>query len=354
MNKLYSIQVFRGLAAVMVLLAHSNLMLNRALFSGTFITGYVGVDFFFVLSGFIIMLTCKKKIGSGSVVEYIRKRVVRVFPVYIIYTAIAVFIDFVYIKWTGTGIITWVNINALSFIKSISLYPMDTDVNSPPILPVAWTLTYEMIFYTLFASLFFIHRKLIIIILTMAWIALIVINNIKDISGGDFLAYAFLSLRNLEFIMGCAMAYFISHHVNWKISAISLFFGFIMLITAWVNTTNGVSITGLSNWAAFGIPFSLIIFGVTRLEGVVRKNDGAFTKFLVYLGDASYSIYLVHFIVIMICRRTIFGYGMTIGFTEFWLVSLVALVVSLLMYETIEKPIMRWLNRPKPHAMNVA
>lgn len=347
MDKIYSIQVFRGLAAVMVLIAHSNIMLNRSLFSGSLITGYVGVDFFFVLSGFIIMLTCKKNIGSGKIVGYIRKRVVRVFPAYIVYTAIAAIVSYYYMITTGTGIVTWIDVNVRNFLQSISLYPFSTDVSKPPILPVAWTLTYEMIFYVLFSSLFFIKRKAGIVLISCTWILLIVINANVNISNGDYLLYAFLSLRNIEFIMGCAMAYFASYHVNWKISATALFCGVAMLVISWNNTLNGVSITTLGNWAAFGVPFAMIIFGATRLEGLIHKNQGIIFRFMIYLGDASYSIYLVHFIVIMICRRIMFDHGMQIGYVEFWATSAIALIVSLAMYELIEKPVMRWFSRSK-------
>lgn len=354
MNKIYSIQIFRGLAAVMVLVAHSNIMLNRSLFSGVFITGYVGVDFFFVLSGFIIMLTCKKSIGSGNVSDYIQKRLTRVYPPYIIYTVITVAVSYIYVEETGRGIVSWIEINVPNFIQSISLYPFSVDVSIPPIIPVAWTLTYEMLFYIIFTSLFFIKRKSGIILISLVWILLIAISKNFNISNGNYLLETFLSLRNFEFIMGCALAYFVGHHVNWKISAVIFLGGIALLIASWHNALNGISVTTLSNWATFGIPFAMIIFGATRLESFVHKKEGKIFRFFVYLGDASYSIYLVHFIVIMICKRTILDHGMTIGYVEFWVTSAIALIVSLVMYELIEKPLMRLLNRSKARAVTTA
>ncbi|MDB7221301.1 acyltransferase [Escherichia coli] len=354
MNKIYSLQVFRGLAAVMVLLAHSNIMLNKSLFSGSFIPGYIGVDFFFVLSGFIIMLTCKKSIGSGEISGYIRKRVLRVFPPYIIYTVLAFIVSYAYEQFTGTRLIYWIYINAQNFFQSISLYPFSADKTRLPILPVAWTLTHEMLFYILFASLFFIKNKSGILLIAAAWIALIVAAPVMKVSGSNYLLDTFLSSRNLEFIMGCAMAYFASNYVDWKISVSALICGLGMLVIAWSNTLSGYSITTLSDWAVYGIPFALIIFGATRLERFIHNKEGKVFRFLVYLGDASYSIYLVHFIVIMVCKRTINDLGMEYGYMEFWLTSAIALVVSLAMYELIEEPMIRWFNRAKAHPLTAS
>ncbi|MDZ9009106.1 acyltransferase [Escherichia coli] len=347
MNKIYSLQVFRGLAAVMVLLAHSNIMLNKTLFSGAFIPGYIGVDFFFVLSGFIIMLTCKKHIGSGEISDYVRKRVLRVFPPYIIYTVLAYIVSYAYEQLTGTRLIYWIYVNAQNFLQSISLYPFSADKSRLPILPVAWTLTHEMLFYALFAVLFYVKNTLGIIMIAAAWMLLILVAPAMDINGNNYLLDVFLSSRNLEFIIGCVMAYFASNYVSWKISVAALICGLGMLVIAWSNTLSGYSITALSDWAVYGIPFALIIFGATRLERFIHNKDGKAFRFLVYLGDASYSIYLVHFIVIMVCKRTINDFGMEYGYVEFWLTSAIALVVSLAMYELIEEPMIRWFNRVK-------
>lgn len=354
MNKIYSLQVFRGLAAVMVLLAHSNIMLNKTLFSGSFIPGYIGVDFFFVLSGFIIMLTCKKHIGSGEVIDYIRKRVFRVFPPYIVYTILAFLVSYTYEKLTGTRLIYWVYVNVQNFIQSISLYPFSADKTRLPILPVAWTLTHEMLFYALFTVLFFVKNKAGMVIIAAIWLLMIMAAPAMNINGGNYLLDVFLSSRNIEFLMGCAMAYFASHHVDWKISAATLICGAAMLVVSWSNTLSGSSITTLSDWAVYGIPFALIIFGATRLERFIHNKEGKVFRFLVYLGDASYSIYLVHFIVIIVCKRTINDFGMEYGYAEFWLTSAIALVVSLAMYELIEEPMIRWFNRAKSQPLTIA
>lgn len=354
MNKIYSLQVFRGLAALMVLLAHSNIMLNKSLFSGAFIPGYIGVDFFFVLSGFIIMLTCKKEIGTGKIYHYTMKRVLRVFPAYVIYTALAFFISYIYEQATGTRLIYWIYVNFQNFIQSISLYPFSSDKTRLPILPVAWTLTHEMLFYAAFATVFFVRKNYVLLLIPLAWVGLIVFYPSLGINGKNFLVDVFFSSRNIEFIIGCLMAYYANHHLNWKVSLISLLAGIGLIIIAWTNTLSGHSITTLSDWATYGIPFAMIIFGATRLERFIHNKEGSLFRFFVYLGDASYSIYLVHFIVIIICKRTLNDFGMEYGYVEFWLTSAIALVVSLALYELIEEPMIKRFNSLKLQPLTAA
>ena len=52
--RLYTLQMFRGLAAILVLMAHATLFFDSKYVWGVFSEGTTGVDFFFVLSGFII------------------------------------------------------------------------------------------------------------------------------------------------------------------------------------------------------------------------------------------------------------------------------------------------------------
>lgn len=338
----------------MVLLAHANIMLNRELFSGAIIIGYVGVDFFFVLSGFIIILTSRNGIGTGNVIPYIRKRLIRVYPPYVVYTIITIAISYAYFIYTGTGIVTWIDINVQNVIKSISLYPISQDITPPPIIPVAWTLSYEMLFYAVFASVFFIKNRGCVFFVAIMWLFLISISKIFSLNFENNILSMFLSLRNIEFIMGCALAYFVGVVVNWKVSALTLIIGIILLVISWHNTLSGFSATTLGNWAAFGIPFAMIIFGATRLESFIHNKEGKVFRFLVYIGDASYSIYLVHFIVIMICKRAILDRGMAIGYMEFWITSAIALIFSLAMYELIEKPLMRFMGRSKSRVSTVS
>ena len=89
--KITSLQVFRALAAIVVVLFHITIYaqekLKHALLGGTFSFGHTGVDFFFVLSGFIIFYAHHDVFGDRSQLRtYAFKRFIRIFPIYWIVT----------------------------------------------------------------------------------------------------------------------------------------------------------------------------------------------------------------------------------------------------------------------------
>ena len=95
------IVVLRAIFAVLVMLAHANLIIDRNLFHGIFIQGWCGVDFFFVLSGFLVGYLYWDK--TTSIIQYLKKRAIRIFPTYLVYNAIVITFHFA-LNNTGGGI----------------------------------------------------------------------------------------------------------------------------------------------------------------------------------------------------------------------------------------------------------
>lgn len=137
--QIQSLQVFRGLAALAVVVFHASA------YTGTFVAdvpswailvfgfGYLGVDFFFVLSGFIIMYS---HYGDADIApaykRYVFKRLVRVFPAY---WPISLALIALYAALPGFSSSPDKN---YSLISSLLLLPAD----DPPALYVAWTLVH--------------------------------------------------------------------------------------------------------------------------------------------------------------------------------------------------------------------
>lgn len=146
--KLDLIQIFRGLAALIVVLHHitaSNGFYFQYLpFNNIFKAGWNGVDFFFVLSGFIITYVHYKDLGhQNRIPSYLTKRIIRIYPPYWIFAIISTIFYF---------FIHTVNTDSLLFIvKSFFLVPQDHN----PVLDVGWSLVHEIVFYILFAIYIF-------------------------------------------------------------------------------------------------------------------------------------------------------------------------------------------------------
>ena len=166
--QIQSLQVFRGLAALAVVAHHA--VLSTDAFVGKvpevlaqiLLMGYLGVDFFFVLSGFIIMYAHFADEGTGPAVRrYAFKRLVRIFPAYL---PISLALIFLYAALPGFSGATD---RDYSLLSSLLLLPAD----GPPALSVAWTLVHELMFYFVFL-LFFISRRWLAAGL-LTWAALI-------------------------------------------------------------------------------------------------------------------------------------------------------------------------------------
>ncbi|MEP9072073.1 acyltransferase [Enterobacter hormaechei] len=145
-NRLDSIQFLRGLAALLVIAFHFKQYLNGVyaqadLGDRLFGLGEVGVDIFFVISGFIITYSTAN-IEKNSPIEFSIKRFFRLYPVFIITLTILIIFD------------TSSTATSSQIIKSYLLIPNDYNFIGPWYgynvnLP-AWTLTYEVIFIRYF------------------------------------------------------------------------------------------------------------------------------------------------------------------------------------------------------------
>lgn len=203
-NKLYNIQYLRAFASIVVLLFHvTNLIkqqINYDFAYNIFSFGYMGVDLFFVLSGFIISYIHFADFGlSSRLKSFFLKRFTRVFPVYWI-VLFPVVIGNLLIPSMGIGSESYTT----EIITSMFLVPQ----NHHPILDVAWTLRHEMFFYIIFGLLFVFNSKKIIL-----WIGILTWFGMSTYSlffkpDGSWLLFNFIfSPLNLEFILGCFVAF---------------------------------------------------------------------------------------------------------------------------------------------------
>lgn len=301
---LNNIQISRGLAALFVLLAHANLIIDKSLFSGFLIIGWSGVDFFFVLSGFIIFYTSQKYFFRPSELKkYFYKRFTRIYPVYWVYTLFFFFISYLVFHYMNKSIFSYTeNTNFISFLGNILLFPTDVPANIMPILPVAWTLTYEITFYLLFGITFLI-KPVFSLILSALWVGIIFAKSygFLQIDEPASLAYVLTSERNLEFLMGCFAAWLLNYKKSLVgYSKIILFFGFVFLSFSWVNAYYDYLWMKELIIVQFGVPFFCLVLGLALIDTASKDFSGPVKRFFLLIGDSSYSIYLVHFNLIVI------------------------------------------------------
>lgn len=344
---IYLLQVCRGLAALFVVLFHASARIKHLygienhLFLDFFSFGDAGVQFFFVLSGFIIFHVHRNDIGRPNKIPgYLKKRIIRIYPIYILVTLL------VFPAWyflPSIGFPYHQNLNALIF--SLLLIPQE----HAPHLGVAWALIHEMLFYLLFA-IAIAHRKVGSIIF-IAWFILIVMTNFPMEIELLFPLNFLFSINNLLFGLGIGVAMFTGKYsFNNRGALITIVMGSILFILTGIYVNN-LRQSGTTD--SYMLVLIIIFFGFSSSLLLLQANNQAVQKFmknrkiLLVLGNASYSIYLIHVPALsLIVRTSVFlKLEAILPFSVlFVLSSMLVTVFGILLYLKVEKSILKWLR----------
>ena len=352
------LQILRGLAALIVIGYHCHSAGDEYFrtfpFRRIFAFGLFGVDFFFVLSGFIITYIHLDDLKRRtSLASFIRKRFFRIYP---IYWVVAV-LTFVYIVLFAQGhidhdsrILHWNDSGDwLYVIRCFLLLPQ----NAMPMVDVSWTLNYELLFYFVFAICILLGWKFARIV-WVAWVALILAHNLGFWNTDQYFLNFIFSPLIVEFLMGCLLAFlFVRQKIRLTIPLFVLLISMLGIFAVIYlrifdhqfgrEQWNYVLIIGgaiLAVWTAASVDKS-------------RKLAGTRWGLLMLLGNASYSIYLIHTLVIRIiftAARNVLGEATFQNNTSHVnllsiLSASVAIFIGILLHLRVEKPLLKYTNR---------
>lgn len=287
-HKLQGIEAARGVAASLVVVYHAarHLDLNGMGLPWAFGIekfGHAGVDFFFVLSGFIILFAHWGDIGSpASLPRYAERRCTRIFPLY--WPVLAA-----YAVLAVLGSRAW-SPSIGEVFANFLLLPS----SSEPVVGVAWTLQHEMLFYALFVGL--LVSRALGLVLIGAWVVWIVAISAGQLAAPELRTWQVCaSVYNLQFVMGMAAAW-ISQRWRAPRSGAMAIAGALAFFVVGVAESRGW-IDGYADPARFlyGVAAWLFVVGIVERE---RESELRVPRWLAVLGKASYSIYLVHLLVL--------------------------------------------------------
>lgn len=331
------IQIFRGIAALIVVVHHSTVqMLNNTGYhylENVFTVGWFGVDLFFVLSGFIIVYIHYYDLGrKDKLRKYALKRVTRIYPAYWIITLILIPLFIIVPSW-GQDYVR----DPLYIVKSLFLVPQ----SNAPLLGVGWTLIHELFFYLMF-GLFIYCRRPVSITIGSVWFLGTVLGVTGLMEYQHYLLKLIFSNYNIEFLLGSIIALcFIKGNVSIRTAWSSLIAGILILAMGWWGALEKVFIKGdVDTVLVFGVSGALIIFGLTGLNIYKAVKT---PKPLLFLGDASYSIYLSHFYVIIFLEKITTKFSGINPFNSFvttTAIVILAIVSGSAFYQIIEKPLL--------------
>lgn len=291
---LISVQILRGFAAWMVVMHHVIQIFygssRNDWFSILFSRyGSVGVDIFFVISGFVIYLSTAEK--SISSTRFLANRLIRIVPAYWVYTLLTALLVINFEKLIPfTQFDGWFLAKSLFFIPAIN----PGGVWYFPILTIGWTLNFEMMFYLIFSIGLLLPR---IYRLPYVFVAMVVLQMGMHKLGPAWKFYD--DIRIYEFFFGIVVA--VAYKSLWlrKVGLLLSTIVFIVASAVIYSAYGTRGMSGISQLLEVSIPCAVIVAVFIAQDERLHK-----LAFLTRLGDWSYSTYLLHVIVLSIACRT--------------------------------------------------
>jgi exopolysaccharide production protein ExoZ len=337
-----SLQSGRSIAALLVLLFHLGGTISADKYFGIdafaipFSFGSSGVEFFFVLSGFIIYHVHKYDLGKKkSLYVYMYKRISRIYPAYLI----------VFISVWGAAMLfpqlrDSVPHDLFLIMKSLLLIPQNKEViggTGSLVLIVAWTLQYEIMFY-IFFSAGIINKRIGFVL-----VGLFIFGSLSGLEDLGFPFSFIFSDYVWLFFMGMLSAKLISYHWVKKIEPRAFFFlGLLIYFITALDTVFGSEMLKSFQIILYGIGCSIIVIAMILFEingKVLLKHN-----FHQLLGASSYALYLIHFpLISVLCKVAIMiglkDFGVIGALLTYCIIFILCILVSIGFHLNIEKPI---------------
>ena len=320
------LQMLRGVAATLVVLFHLQAAAVAEGYDagllGWFRGGEVGVDVFFVLSGFVIFHAVEGRRDMGAL-RFLRQRFWRIVPPYWAVLALTLLslaglclMRGDWSEWPGFGRI----------VLSVLLLPLPDHV-----MAVAWTLAVEGLFYLLFAATYFRGGAAAAIAALAVWSLVTQVWNLLRLPVDP--AFGVLLFSGvIEFLFGGLIALAIGR--GWRAGAVpALILGAVGLALV---VTGHVTFAWGRSWVA-GLPSAALVYGLAA-------GNWRMPAWTLVWGEASYLLYLLHLLVFSIAgtllRMTgIAPYGSTISMLGLGALSIAVSVAATLW---LERPYRRW------------
>lgn len=353
----------RALAALWVVLFHSwiaagkptptlPLLITRFDLTPIFAFGWLGVDVFFVLSGFLLTRQAWGKLARGAsrgwlrsrfgetYLSFIKRRVLRVYPAYYATISILLVLAALHVYQSPP--------EKLDLVLHLVMFHNLTERYMDTINGVFWSIPFEWQFYLVFPLLFVALRKINLVAFYAAFALLAWATKEWVVFHDDGYMQLQLPIRLDAFVAGMCAAAFAEHHrLRRRTALIAFALGLLGLFsTPWVfaaypSGAHYFDAMGLTRplWIQASICLFLLGLSAEPHPGVRMFSNRA----VVWLGLISYSIYLVHTPVLdflaMLGAYPVRGSGVPIGLTRVLVTAVPTVIaVSALLYYLIERP----------------
>lgn len=349
-SQIKSIQALRGVAALAVALLHlAGLQMLEGLRAdtGLYRYGWLGVDVFFIISGFIMVWVTRNMSGSPQVAgRFLLQRAVRIFPLWWVCVSFVGLFFFVIHQVPASPDVIAREQAWGYYLRSLFLLPQER----APLLTEGWTLIHELFFYIVFAAVLAVKMRKHIVPVLLLWGAVTALGfHLGAANVNPVLSIIFSPLSFL-FIAGALIGVIKTPPALARFSGWALLAALIWVAALLVTGTLDKSARVLQLIA----PLSLLLWSVVTLE---QSGNLEVWRPLVSLGDISYALYLTHPLVILAWRvvRPFYKDGLFWGgvsglpnsallYVDMVVLLIAFLITAFLFHKLIEKPSLRFFK----------
>ena len=295
-NKFQNIQGLRAISVISVIFFHYEINYFKG--------GYLGVDIFFVISGYLMSLILDVKIDKKNIVNFYIKRIKRILPALIFIILITLIFGFFLLGTANYERLGKSSISSLLFLSNFFFWRewgyFDLNSLSKPLLHT-WSLSVEMQFYFIFPVILFvlnnIFKKIEIIFKLIFLFSIAILITEIFVETKKVATFYLMPFRLSEFLIG-SIGYYCEKKYNNKLNNSYIFiFALIIILICFLNFDKDTRFPGISSFLPCFMAIIIILNKDNYLANKILKSN-----FLIFLGNISYSLYLVHWPVYIFYR----------------------------------------------------
>lgn len=331
-NHFTGLDGLRGVAALAVLFYHRRYWIPGEHF---FDHGFLAVDFFFALSGFVIAHAYRDRLLAGmSLREFVRLRAIRLYPLIAFGAALGGGCWLFYASYKGTEL-DWTFPLALAANIVALPSPVPATFDPAPIFPInepSWSLFFELLANLAFAGLApFLTRRVLLAIIVVSFIVLVWLT--KPFGGfyyGNFLSG--FPRTSFSFSLGILIY---TLHRDRLLPPIRL--GFVPLSIVLLAVFSPVK-----HWGGDFYEFAcvVVVFPLVLTAGAQNEPNGAVARVAAWSGALSYPVYVLH---LPLLRFADVLWGGT--WQRLFGMAVLIVAVAFLVLKLYDEPMRRWLSR---------
>ncbi|RYH00060.1 MAG: acyltransferase [Alphaproteobacteria bacterium] len=332
-SRLLSLDAMRGIAALLVLMYHMRLPGILAVHSG-----YLAVDFFFLLSGYVIARTYENKLlGELELMSFTKLRLIRLYPLMIVGLMLGAINMGLQLGTGLTGTVSFRTFLVSLFLGLLFLPSFITREISPLNGP-GWSLILEMAINLIYAKLLVRLQSKVLGTFALFCAAVVVVETARrgNLDFGFAWPHVHVGVARvtMSFIVGvliwrkAALIPRHGHHALWAV--------LILAMCMKLQPTDSLR-------PAYDVVFVLFASPALLWAGLKFEPPIGASKIAAWLGLISYPIYIIHVPLLLLTRKIAIAHSIS---AEFWMPVFFATVVLLawLLAKFFDEPIRKWLT----------